>query len=125
MVYFAQEKAPRSGRGAFQGFAGYSLKQLQAKGEGQVLNRSELFAGPPGAEADRRFNLEPEWVAVALPGLVHTGEISLALPGRKLDAGNVEEAARLSVDDLESGEYGGERARNHPQAASRQPESRR
>jgi hypothetical protein len=81
-------------------YAGHFLQQLHAKGEGQVLNRSELIAGPSGAEIDRQFKLEPEWVAVALLGLVYSGEISLALPGRKIDAGNIEEAARLSVDDL-------------------------
>jgi len=81
-------------------YAGFFLDQLTQKGEGQVLNRAELIGGEFGAEADTRFKLEPEWVAVALLGLVYTGEISLALPGRKLDAGNLEEAVKISIADL-------------------------
>ncbi len=81
-------------------YAGYFLQQLAGKGEGQVLNRSELIAGAFEAEADKEFGLEPEWVAVALLGLIYTGEISLALPGRKLDAGNLEEAIKIGIGDL-------------------------
>ena len=81
-------------------YAGYFLAQLLQKGEGQVLNRSELVAGALGAEADVRFGLEPEWVAVALLGLVYAGEVSLALPGRKIDAGNLEEAIKIGIADL-------------------------
>lgn len=83
-------------------YAGYFLTQLEAKGEGQVLNRAELIEGPLEAEIDRHFKLEPEWVAVLLLALVYTGDITLALPGRTLDAGNIEEAAKLSLDDLVS-----------------------
>ncbi len=81
-------------------YAGYFLAQLAQKGEGQVLNRSELIAGTLGAEADVRFRLEPEWVAVALLGLVYAGEVTLALPGRKIDAGNLEEAIKIGIADL-------------------------
>lgn len=81
-------------------YAGYFLQQLVGKGEGQVLNRSELIAGAFEAEVDKEFGLEPEWVAVALLGLIYTGEISLALPGRKLDAGNLEEAIKIGIADL-------------------------
>jgi len=81
-------------------YAGHFMDQLTQKGEGQVLNRAELIGGEFGAEADPHFKLEPEWVAVALLGLVYTGEISLALPGRKLDAGNLEEAVKIGIADL-------------------------
>lgn len=81
-------------------YGGYFLAQLHQKGEGQVLNRSELIAGPMNAEIDPHFKLEPEWVAVTLLALVYTGEITLAIPGRKIDAGNMEEAARMNVADL-------------------------
>ena len=81
-------------------YAGYFLMQLLQKGEGQVLNRSELITGALGAEADVRFGLELEWVAVALLGLVYAGEVSLALPGRKIDAGNLEEALKIGIADL-------------------------
>ncbi|MCR4407612.1 MAG: DUF6079 family protein [Anaerolineae bacterium] len=81
-------------------YAGYFLTQLFQKGEGQVLNRSELLTGALGAEADVRFGLEPEWVAVTLLGLVYAGEVTLALPGRKIDAGNLEEAIKVGIADL-------------------------
>lgn len=81
-------------------YGSYFLQQLIQKGEGQVLNRPELITGEIGVEADQRFGLEPEWVAVVLLGLVYTGEITLALPGRKIDAGNLEEALKVGISDL-------------------------
>jgi hypothetical protein len=51
-------------------YAGYFLAQLLQKGEGPVLNRSELLAGALGAEADVHFRLEPEWLPVACPDLI-------------------------------------------------------
>ncbi len=81
-------------------YGGYFLTQLTQKGEGQVLNRSELIRGEIGAETDLRFKLEPEWVAVILLGLVYTGEITLALPGRKIDAGNLDETSKIPIADL-------------------------
>ena len=47
-------------------YGGHFLGQMTAKGEGQVLNRSEIIEGPTNAEVDARFKLEPEWVAVVL-----------------------------------------------------------
>lgn len=66
--------------------------------EGDTLT----YAEPGHAEyrRDVRFGLEPEWVAVALLGLVYAGEITLALPGRKIDAGNLEEATKVGIADL-------------------------
>jgi len=81
-------------------YGGYFLDRLAQKGEGQVLNRSELIGGEIDAEADLRFGLEPEWVAVVLLGLVYTGEITLALPGRTIDAGNLDEASKIDNADL-------------------------
>ncbi|MBN1247678.1 MAG: ATP-binding protein [Anaerolineae bacterium] len=81
-------------------YGGYFLGQLTAKGEGQVLNRSEIIQGPTNAEVDARFRLEPEWVAVVLLALTYTGEITLAIPGRKIDAGNLEEAVKIGIGDL-------------------------
>jgi len=97
-------------------YAGRFLSALSEKGEGQVLNRSELVEGQSGAEADRFFGLEPEWVAVALLGLVHGGEITLALPGRKIDAGNLEEALKIGMDELANWKFIG-RPKGVPLAA--------
>jgi hypothetical protein len=92
-------------RGRDSRYAGHFLQQLAEKGEGQVLNRSELIGGAFETEVDHHFKLEPEWVVVALLGLVYTGEISLALPGRKLDAGNLEEAVKIGIADLASWKF--------------------
>jgi len=81
-------------------YGGYFLAQLTHKGEGQVLNRSELIVGKMGTEADPYFRLEPEWVAVVLLALVYAGEITLALPGRKIDASNLEETIKIGIGDL-------------------------
>lgn len=81
-------------------YAGHFLAQLEAKGEGQVLNRAELIGGPLGAEHNPHFKLEVEWVVVLLLALVYTGEATLALPGQTLEAGNIEETSRLNLDDL-------------------------
>ncbi|MBL7065771.1 MAG: ATP-binding protein [Anaerolineae bacterium] len=97
-------------------YAGYFLQQLSHKGEGQVLNRSELIGGEIEAEADRRFGLEPEWVAVVLLGLTYTGEITLALPGRKIDAGNLEETIKIPIADLANWKFIG-RPKGLPLAA--------
>jgi len=97
-------------------YGGYFLKQLTDKGEGQVLNRSEVIGGEIEAEADLRFGLEPEWVAVVLLGLVYTGEITLALPGRKIDASNLEETIKIGIGDLANWKFIG-RPKGLPMAA--------
>ena len=86
-------------------YGAHFLARLRAKGEGQVLNRSELIAGSIGAEADVHFGLEPEWVAVVLLGLVYAGELALALPGTKIEAGNLDEAVKLGVETLANWKY--------------------
>ncbi len=70
---------------------------LRSRGEGQVLNRAEIIVSESqgDVEYDRRFHLEPEWVAVALVALVHAGEITLALAGRKIDAASLDQAASM------------------------------
>ena len=62
---------------------------LDKKGQGQVLNRSELLHDVVGVElmAPDRYRLEPEWVVVLLAALVHGGHAVLAIPGDKFDAG--------------------------------------
>jgi hypothetical protein len=97
-------------------YGGYFLAQLHQKGEGQVLNRSELITGPLNAEIEPHFKLEPAWVAVVLLALVYTGEITLAIPGRKIDAGNLEEAAKIGIADLANWKFI-ERPKGMPLAA--------
>ena len=83
-------------------YANHFLELLAKKGQGQVLNRAELIADVQGVEYDARFRLEPEWVVVVLAALVHAGDVTLSLPGKKLDAASLDELTRTPVVDLTS-----------------------
>jgi hypothetical protein len=81
-------------------YAKHIIEQLGAKGEGQVLNRSELVRDHAGIEYWSRFRLEPEFLAVVLAGLVHSGDLVLSITGKKIDAGGIEQFAKLSIADV-------------------------
>ncbi|MBK1699955.1 DUF6079 family protein [Thiococcus pfennigii] len=81
-------------------YAKQVIAQLGAKGEGQVLNRSELVQEEAGVEYWTHFRLEPEFLAVILAGLVHSGDLVLSITGKKIDAGAIDQFAKLSVNDV-------------------------
>lgn len=83
-------------------YARYILDLLKKKGPGQVLNRSELMQNEYGVEYFRpdTFRLEPEWLVVVLGALVHAGELTLSVPGKKYDANEIESMAATSVNEL-------------------------
>lgn len=81
-------------------YAKHIIEQLGAKGEGQVLNRSELVQEQAGIDYWNRFRLEPEFLAVVLAGLVHSGDVVLSITGKKIDAGAIDQFAKLSVNDV-------------------------
>jgi len=82
------------------------LDLLQAKPEGQVVNRGELIELVAGGidkpvEKDLFFRLEPEWAVVVLLALVYNGDVVLNLGGKvELDAGSVERAVTMAMADL-------------------------
>jgi len=78
------------------------LNRLKAKGHGQVLNRSELLSGPADVEyfAPVRFRLEPDLLVTVLGGLVHSGDIVLAITGDKIDPGKTLLLAERSLEEL-------------------------
>jgi hypothetical protein len=76
------------------------IQQLGTKGEGQVLNRSELVQEQAGVEYWTRFRLEPELLAVVLAGLVHSGDLVLSVIGKKIDAGAIDQFAKLPISEL-------------------------
>src|SRR5690606_29050757 len=93
-------------------YARHYLQLLQKKAdENQVVNRGELIetiasgiAGP--LEKDIAFGLEPEWVVVNLLALVYHGSIVLNVDGRDtIDAGSLERAATLSMEQLTDFRY--------------------
>ena len=83
-------------------YAKYVLDIVKAKAHGQVVNRGEIIQDDhglaymnPGAA-----RLEPEWAVVILAALVYSGEMVLAIPGSKFDAGSLQQLAATSVDEL-------------------------
>ena len=82
--------------------AKYILGLLEQKGQGQVVNRSELIQDDQGVEyMDKdRQRLEPEWVTVVLAALVYSGHLVFAIPGKKFDATSLPQLAGTGVDEL-------------------------
>ncbi len=78
------------------------LAILHRKGQGQVVNRSELIQDLLGVEylAPQTLRLEPEWVVVVLAALVNSGDLVLVVPGRKFDASDLSTIAAIPVAEL-------------------------
>lgn len=81
-------------------YAKHVLDRLAEKKPGQVLTRSELVQDDDGIEYWTRFRLEPEFLAVVLVSLVQSGSLELSITGKKLDAGNLDQVARMPIQDL-------------------------
>ncbi|MCB1057643.1 MAG: ATP-binding protein, partial [Acidobacteria bacterium] len=80
-------------------YAQHVLELLAQKGQGQVLNRSELLKESSGVPYWERFRLEEEFLAVVLAALVHSGDLVVSVPGRKIDASSIDQFAKLSIAD--------------------------
>lgn len=85
---------PRSSR-----YARHLLDALAQKGQGQVVNRSELVQARLGVEYWTRFRLEPEFLAVVAAALVHSGDLVISLPGKKIDAASLDQFAKLNISE--------------------------
>ena len=84
-------------------YANHILDLLNAKGQGQVVNRQEIITAlDPGIEfmAPDKFRLEPVWATIAIAALVHGGDGVLAIPGTKFDATNLPAMATTPVAEL-------------------------
>ena len=83
-------------------YATYILDIVTQKGQGQVVNRSELIQDVLGIDylAPERFRLEPEWVVVVIAALIYAGELVLTIPGIKFDAGNLPQLATTGIEQL-------------------------
>ena len=83
-------------------YAAYILDQVHKKGHGQVVNRGELIQEVLGVDylAAETLRLETEWAVVLLAALVHSGDLVLAVTGRKLDAADLPALAALPLDEL-------------------------
>ena len=83
-------------------YAAHIHDRVNRKGHGQVVNRAELIQDVLGVEylAAESLRLEPEWAVVLLAALVHSGDLVLAVTGRKLDAADLPALAALPLDEL-------------------------
>lgn len=83
-------------------YAAYILNIVKNKGQGQVTNRSEIIQNVHGVEYmdPGGSRLEPELVAVVAAALVYTGDIVLAIPGKKFDATQLGALASAGMDEL-------------------------
>ena len=78
------------------------LAPFQAKGRGQVVNYNELIKDDHGLDYldPGHSRLEPEWAIVLIAGLIYSGDIVLAIPGKKFDATGLQQLAATDLDDL-------------------------
>lgn len=83
-------------------YAKFIIDAVNAKGHGQVVNRSEIIQDDHGMEYMNPggLRLEPEWVIVLVAALVYSGDIVLAIPGKKFDATSMPQLAATSMDEL-------------------------
>lgn len=83
-------------------YAKFIVDAVNAKGHGQVINRSEIIQDDHGMEYMNPggLRLEPEWVIVLVAALVYSGDIVLAIPGKKFDATALPQLAATSMDEL-------------------------
>ncbi len=81
-------------------YAKVVVEKLEGKPPGQVVNRKELMTVKNDVERETRYQLEPEFLLVVLVALVQNGNATLSLTGKKLDAGNLNEASKMPLDQL-------------------------
>lgn len=76
------------------------LQLLANRPINQVVNHAELVQDEQGVPYWKPFRLEPEFLVVVLAALVHNGDIVLAIPGEKIDAGAVDRFKNIGIADL-------------------------
>ncbi len=83
-------------------YASFITSALRNRPVGQVLNRSEIISDVNGVEfmAPDSYRLELEWVAVLLAALVYSGDVTLVIPGDRIDATKTNTLATKSMADL-------------------------
>lgn len=83
-------------------YARHILNIVKQKEHGQVINRSELIRNEYGVEYmdPGNLRLEPEWVLVIIVSLVYSGDIVLAVAGKKFDATELPLLSSYKLDDL-------------------------
>jgi len=80
----------------------FILDIVKTKSHGQVVNYSEIIQDDHGLEYmdPKGSRLEVEWVIVLVAALVYSGDIVLAIPGKKFDATSLQQLAATGMDEL-------------------------
>ena len=81
-------------------YANFVLELLEKKKKGKVVNRKDLVKAEEGIEYWTKLRLEPEFLAVVLVSLVHSGSLVLSITGQKLDATAIRQLSRIPVGNL-------------------------
>ena len=83
-------------------YAKHILDIVKSKGHGQVINRTEIITDDHGVEfmSPSDFRLESDWVVVIIAALIYSGDLILAIPGKKFDATAVQQLASVQIDEL-------------------------
>jgi uncharacterized protein YihD (DUF1040 family) len=88
------------------GYAKWIIKLLEDKGQGQVVNRSEIIEtiytmqGTKDVELTKNFRIEPELFSVVLVALVYNGDIMLTINGTQYDAMKLNQLIKLPINDI-------------------------
>ncbi|MCD6320135.1 MAG: ATP-binding protein, partial [Candidatus Desulfofervidaceae bacterium] len=98
-----EKVAPENSR-----YARWVKELLAEKGQGRVINRSELVEtlytsqGIADIERTPKYQLEPELLVVILAALVFSGDIIWVFPGQRIDASNLHILSKMSLSDLKN-----------------------
>lgn len=78
------------------------IKKLEAKPQGQVLNRNEILEEKHAdVELEIDYQLEPELLVLVLLSLVHSGDITLRLVGKQqIDAASLGDSGKKPVEEF-------------------------
>jgi hypothetical protein len=90
-----EQLQPRQSR-----YAKQVLDLLAKKKKGQVLNRAEIVQDEDGIDYWAQFRIEPDFLAVVLAALVHSGAIVVSIPGKKIGSGSVDQFAAIAAGEL-------------------------
>jgi hypothetical protein len=82
-------------------YAKYFLNLLHKLEPGKVINKDDIIEEVNELEIDKEFKLSNLWITVILSALVYSGDIILAVPGRKYDATMMKELAAESGANLQ------------------------
>ena len=83
-------------------YSSFILDILKQKGQGQVINRNEIIQDDHGVEYMDcgKARLEPEWCIVVIASLIYSGDLIMAIPGKKYDATELQLMSTASMDEL-------------------------